>query len=803
MAVVLLLPALAALALGALRVKAQLDEADRLNTLRDQVTLLRESAELASRLADELVAASPVGRDREKVAAAVNEQLQQLQRADEATVLPESQDRILRDSYAGLDNARKLASSPDATPFNVVTSYYNLVNSMSALSSGIVAASGNQNLEGPGKAVEAMLRVRGLQGMDQVVLLLNAAGQPLDVGTGQRTTSEEAILAERIKRDIPQDKREAFENAVASAGERRQAFQAAIADPRKVSPAALLPKIKTEAEAVDGLLAQVLDGLNAQAGQLADDAQANALRDSAIVFGALLAALALALLVGRSLLGPVRVLRSAALDVAHQKLPNTVQRIRDGEEVDWRTVEPVPVHTGEEIGQLGRAFDEMHQQAVRLAGEQADLRRQVADMFTTLSRRSQSLVELQLETLERLEADEQDPKRLEDLFRLDHLATRLRRNGENLQVLSGGTPARRGQGAVSVVELLRASISEMNDYRRVNLGHAPNGEVRSPAAADVVHLLAELLENAARFSPPDKKVQFSADRAHDGGLLVKVIDAGIGMPPDELAEANERLAAGEDVGPETTRRMGLFVVSRLAERHGVKVRLRPTYESRSSQSGITAIVHIPPMHVALEAPAAPIRSGAFNGSTNGHAARPADDFPLRDWFQPMTDPTPPTMETARFRRTEPVAAQVTATPPPPAPPPPAPESWLNPPDREWRSSEAPRQDQPTRSGLPQRRSGGNGGQQLPAAPVSGLPARPPAEEPAPAGTTGSGLPMRRPGSRLTDGAVSREPAHALQRDPESIRNNLARHYTGVRNARTSRHASDSDAARTERSEGEA
>ena len=154
----------------------------------------------------------------------------------------------------------------------------------------------------------------------------------------------------------------------------------------------------------------------------------------------------------RSLLAPVRRLHAAALEVARNRLPGTIERIREGEDVRWETLEPIPVHSEEEIGQLARAFDDMHQQAVRLAiGEQAELRLQVSEMFMTLSRRSQSLVELQLSVIEDLEADEQDPQRLGELFEVDHIATRLRRNGENLQVLAGGRPARRDHGPVATV----------------------------------------------------------------------------------------------------------------------------------------------------------------------------------------------------------------------------------------------------------------------------------------------------------------------------------------------------------------
>ncbi|MFL6141777.1 MAG: ATP-binding protein [Labedaea sp.] len=768
--VVLLLPAIVALVLGGLRVVDQLDDAHRLSTLRDQVVVLRTTTQMASRVADETVGASVEPKAREAQASAVDKQYAELKRASDATELPEDVQRTLRASAGDLDAARKLAG-PGANPGVVVTEYYNLVNNLAAVPPSIVTRSGKAELEGPGRAVESLLRLRGILSIEQAVLILYQNGAPLNVGTGQRTTNEEVLNAERARRDLPADKLQAFEETVKTVTVRRTAFAAADANPSKVSPQALLPDLKAESQALDKLLGELLDRLDSSASSLASQASTDALRDSTIVLVSLLAALVLALVVGRSLLVPLRTLRSAALNVAHRQLPDTVERVRAGERVDWSKVEPVPVHTNEEVGQLGRAFDEMHLQAVRLAGEQADLRHQVADMFTTLSRRSQSLVELQLEALERLESDEQDPKRLEELFQLDHLATRLRRNGENLQVLAGGTPARRGQGAVTVVELLRAAISEMKDYRRVNLGQAPTGQVRSPAGADVVHLLAELLDNAARYSPPEEKVTLTADRASDGGLLVRVIDTGIGMPPDELAAANKRLAAGEEVGPETTRRMGLFVVSRLAERHGVKVRLRATHDG-NNRPGVTASVHIPAAHVDLEAPA-PSQSVAVNGTSNGFAAAlPAGEVPSRDWFTPMTEPEPPAHLPDRpstHRQSEglpsrrPAAAARSSQP---APPPPAQ------PAATWTAS----------------------------APEWSMP-QPAANEP-PGPSTSAGLPMRKPGAKLAPSSAGHEPAHALQRDPASIRSNLARHHSGVRTARTRAQGTD-DAGTAGQFEGEA
>ena len=308
----------------------------------------------------------------------------------------------------------------------------------------------------------------------------------------------------------------------------------------------------------------------------------------------------------RSLVTPVRRLRAAALRAAHEQLPETVRQVRDGTEVDWRAVPAVGIRTDEEIGQLARAFDDMHRQAVRLAVEQAELRKQVSEMFMTLSRRSQSLVDQQLTIIEDLEAGEQDPLRLDELFRIDHIATRLRRNGENLHVLAGGRPVRHGREPVPTRDLLRAATSEVKDYRRVALGNAPRSSVQPEAAADVVHILAELLENATRFSPPEHKVALTADRGADGGLLIEVVDQGLGMTAAELTTVNDRLAAAGTVGPETTRRMGLFVVGRLAALHGVTVRLRATGPG-TRHGGVTASVHVP---ARWSSPTSPARSAA-------------------------------------------------------------------------------------------------------------------------------------------------------------------------------------------------
>ncbi|WP_024800686.1 HAMP domain-containing sensor histidine kinase [Nocardia sp. BMG51109] len=339
--------------------------------------------------------------------------------------------------------------------------------------------------------------------------------------------------------------------------------------------------------------------IDSQVKGLADNARTAAIRYAVIVIATILAALVLAVLIARSMIVPLRKLRLAALRVAEHDLGHEVSRLRDGASPEDVPLEPMPVHTEEEVGQLARAVDDIHGQALRLAADQAAMRTQVNDMFETLARRSKSLVDHQLSLIEAMEYDEKDPRLLENLFRLDHLAARMRRNGDNLLILAGTPKQRRGKTApVEIADVLRAAISEVEDYERVKLGATPRGAITEPAASDMAHLFAELLDNALRASPPETDVKFTFAQAHDQGLLIEVADRGIGMPPAEMAEINRRLENVAEVGPDTARHMGLFVVGRLGERHGLTVRLRPTFDT-ARDPGVTVTVHVPkPLIVA-------------------------------------------------------------------------------------------------------------------------------------------------------------------------------------------------------------
>ncbi|MEU9895754.1 nitrate- and nitrite sensing domain-containing protein [Streptomyces phaeochromogenes] len=327
-----------------------------------------------------------------------------------------------------------------------------------------------------------------------------------------------------------------------------------------------------------------------EAGQIATDAQRDAFVNGAIVIVALLAAFIIAGLMARQMSRAMRQLRNAAFGVAEQRLPMLVDQLSrtDPGRVDTR-VTPIPITTTDEIGEVARAFDQVHREAVRLAAEQALLRGNINAIFTNLSRRNQSLIEGQLTLITELENNEADPDQLENLFRLDHLATRMRRNGENLLVLAGEEPGRRWDQPVPLVDVLRAASSEVEQYERIELSGVPEAEIHGRAVTDLVHLLAELLENATTFSSPQTKVRVTATRLPDGRIMVEIHDKGIGLTAEDFADINHKLANPPTVDAAISQRMGLFVVGRLSDRHGIRVQLRPSGE----QAGTTSLVMLP------------------------------------------------------------------------------------------------------------------------------------------------------------------------------------------------------------------
>ncbi|MGX7829311.1 nitrate- and nitrite sensing domain-containing protein [Actinokineospora sp. 24-640] len=372
--------------------------------------------------------------------------------------------------------------------------------------------------------------------------------------------------------------------------------------------------------------------ITARSAALQDEASDGAGIASVVLMVALVAAAAVITIIGRQLLGSLNLLRRGALRVAEDSLPQAVARIRGGKNLPAEPeITPVPVTTGDEVGQVARAFDAVHRQALRLATEQAGLRANYSDVFVSLSRRSQGLVQRQLHLLERLERDEEDADQLAVLFQLDHLATRMRRNNENLMVLSGADLARRGNPPAPLADLLRAAVSEIEQYQRVVIQPPAKAQVVGYAVGDLVRLTAELLDNAAAFSAPATQVTVSSHYSPGGAIRVEVADRGIGLSPAELAEANARLADSGAVDATTARRMGLFVVGRLAARHGVRVWLEPAVDQ-----GTRAIITVPAELTLAAEPSRPVPSPAPSSAlapTLAPAPRevvgPEADAPLR------------------------------------------------------------------------------------------------------------------------------------------------------------------------------
>ncbi|WP_344888243.1 sensor histidine kinase [Streptosporangium longisporum] len=338
---------------------------------------------------------------------------------------------------------------------------------------------------------------------------------------------------------------------------------------------------------------------------------------SAIISGAaILVLLVLILLitawVAGTLVRPLRKLRSEALEVAGSRLPETVRVLREsGDHAPDIEVPSIGVVSRDEIGEVARAFDEVHREAIRLAGDEARLRSNINAMFVNLSRRTQSLVERQIDLIDDLEQGEQDEGRLGSLFKLDHLATRMRRNSENLLVLAGQEQNRRWSEPVPLSDVVRASLSEVENYERVNLRVESGTLIIGQAVNDIVHLVAELVENAIFFSPQDTKITVTSNGNEMGAVILAVTDSGIGMSDEELAEANRRLAEPPAVDLSVSRRMGLFVVGRLAMRHGIRVQLR-----RPDTGGLSAVVLLPAQVVA-QATATPAPAMAGQGMSSG------------------------------------------------------------------------------------------------------------------------------------------------------------------------------------------
>ncbi|GAB2957142.1 nitrate- and nitrite sensing domain-containing protein [Amycolatopsis acidiphila] len=616
LALVLAIPTVTALALGGLRAHDELQQADRLDQTTAQVDLAGKLTEVVHQLQSErmLAVAKIITPGDVDLQTALNAQIRQVDstvsdlRDDAAKV--EIGDPSSRQRYdqglQRLDTLPALRTTVNTPPYSeqaAFVTYTSILDSLVQLGREVTATVNDRDLLRLSTTVQAISEAKEFTAQQdaalEIAVMRNGFNNILLDQTRAAQASSSASL-DLFRSDATPQQLQLFNNTVSGADVDGREQLAAVALTR--ASAGAPPGIDRNLLATDSaatlnkmrtLESDLLGDLRAESASLAGDANTAAWRDIGIVLAALAAALLLTFLIARVMLKPLRVLRSSALEIAYTRLPQSVAKILDDPEpmvAAAKAVEPVPITTREEIGEVARSFDEVHEQAVKMAAEQALLRENVNGIFVNLSRRSQRLVERQLGVIDRLEADEQDPDHLASLFELDHLATRLRRNGESLLVLSGAGLAKSVPKPVSAADVIGAAVSEIEQYARVEVGVIPEVAVRGLTVHDLVHLLAELLDNATYFSEPETKVSVRAVVTRRKALAIQITDRGVGMSDEQLAEANQRLADPPDLDVSVTRRMGLYVVARLAQRHGVEVRVR---ENEDIEGGVIARVVVP------------------------------------------------------------------------------------------------------------------------------------------------------------------------------------------------------------------
>ncbi|MER5782520.1 nitrate- and nitrite sensing domain-containing protein [Streptomyces mobaraensis] len=610
---ILLIPVLVALVFGGLGIKKSVDTWTEAEDAADTARVVRAAADYAQAIVDErdksVIPLLAKQREDENVKKA-REATDSAQAAFNDTVrsmpdTPSLQRRLaaVRDAEKKLPQIRKTAYASEAA--KTEDAYGSIQRPLMAFTNELGLGTGTVTSYGRmvyavslAKAAESLQRSMGthllakpdMAAKDRRFLLTSFSSYNFleYIASDEYTTGGSQEDIDRLKNTLKEKAQVEQQNKMALAimsGESPEKLKAL-----GITPESWYTTATGKFDAYRDVESHLADHAVDQASQVASDARQDAIVNGSIMIVALLAAFFVAGRIARSMSRSMRRLRGAAFEVAEQRLPALVDQLSRTEpgRIDTR-VQPIPIDTKDEIGEVARAFDQVHREAVRLAAEQAMLRGNVNAIFTNLSRRNQSLIEGQLELITGLENNEADPDQLENLFRLDHLATRMRRNGENLLILAGEEPGRRWDQPIPLVDVLRAASSEVEAYERIELDGVSEAEIHGLAVTDLVHLLAELLENATTFSSPHTKVRVNATRLPDGRVMVEIHDKGIGLTPEDFADINHKLANPPTVDATVSQRMGLFVVGRLAMRHGIRVQLRPSGE----QAGTTSLVMLP------------------------------------------------------------------------------------------------------------------------------------------------------------------------------------------------------------------
>ncbi|MET9324369.1 nitrate- and nitrite sensing domain-containing protein [Streptomyces sp. NPDC003038] len=619
----LTLPVVAATTLGGFRINDSLNDISQMEHMQLLTTMTRQATNLAAMLQEERdKSAGPLSVDKSGKANSlvqdVREQTDQAVTAfaaatdkvdsaqDKDETLKSIRNNILQigRQLTGIEDIRRKAYASGAQ--QTVTEYNSLIVGLLSLSQDMAQATSNPEMIKRTRALAAFSSAKEYASIQRAIIAASLPASNTEQGLLKENDRLYALSAFKGEAQAKTTFELVYqgrpEELLAALGEGNSEISAANHYARRVlSTEGQFAKEKnrswmdwydadgTKLQTMTRIERSLLEEMEQKARELKSESQQDAIINGALILLVLGVSLVGAFVMARSMIRSLRRLQDTATRVAQDRLPELVKQLSesDPQEVDT-TVESVGLHTRDEIGQVAAAFDDVHREAVRLAAEQALLRGNVNAMFTNLSRRSQGLIQRQLSLISELESREADPDQLSSLFKLDHLATRMRRNGENLLVLAGEEPGRRWTRPVPLVDVLRAAASEVEQYERIELSSVPGTDVAGRVVNDLVHLLAELLENATSFSSPQTKVKVTGHALPDGRVLVEIHDTGIGLSPEDLAAINERLASPPTVDVSVSRRMGLFVVGRLSLRHGIRIQLRP-----SDSGGTTALVMLP------------------------------------------------------------------------------------------------------------------------------------------------------------------------------------------------------------------
>ncbi|WP_404961477.1 nitrate- and nitrite sensing domain-containing protein [Streptomyces sp. 147326] len=491
-----------------------------------------------------------------------------------------------------LGSARKDITDRRATPEAAYEIYTRVVDS--ALAVGGALTGGEDAELGPDARV-LLEFARAGELLSREDALLAVPGPRSAETLRQLTGAIEArrALTDSAARDLPAAQQAAWQSVAKSAayaeltGAEDRALAVGTSKDSRGAPAGW----EAAHTGIGASMLEIEEAAHAAATDRADPLAEGALSPAgaAVLLGlaAVAASLVISVRIGRALVVELVSLRNTALEIAHRKLPQAMERLRAGEDIDVTAETPPGPPADDEITQVGEALGTVHRAALSAAVERAELASGISGVFVNLARRSQVLVHKQLTLLDSMERRADDPNELGDLFRLDHLTTRMRRHAESLIILSGAAPGRAWRMPVPLTNVVRAAVSEIEEYPRIEVRQLAEAAVVGGAVADLTHLLAELIENAAQFSPPHTKVRVSGEPV-GAGYVLEVEDRGLGMGRETLGDANRRIEQSEALDLFDSDRLGLFVVSRLAARHGVKVHLRT-----SPYGGTTAVVLLP------------------------------------------------------------------------------------------------------------------------------------------------------------------------------------------------------------------